>query len=220
MKKTPEVIRAGQALSACEVSDAGSSKSPAAGTRRSDPERRNAGPGAVGIPLFIFLALMIYGSPAWPVTADEAKQDCLTAVSGAIEAQKAWGKQSYEVANSVMSGITDNMFDLDCINGLALSGGIRFYGPGDLLSLLKQKVCNKINEATGALSKSIRVKASTAHGLFGVDSDAGVNRRVNPQPTVTTRSVDLNGDVAVDSEGVKTRGASDSFHRTLKELFK
>ena len=165
------------------------------------------------------LAMLIYVGAAWAVTADEAQQDCVKAVSGAIEAQKAWGGQSYAVADSMMSGITDRLFDLNCINGLALSGGIRFYGPGDLLSLLKRQACERINEATGALNRSIRAKAGAAHGLYGVDSDAGITRRVSPQPTVPRRSADINGSAAADGAGLQTRG-SESFNRTLRELFK
>lgn len=167
--------------------------------------------------LALCLAMLIYGGPAWAVTADESRRDCVKAVSGAIEAQKAWGGQSYAVADSMMSGITDRLFDLDCINRLALSGGIRFYGPGDLLSLLQRQACKKINAATDALNTSIKARAGAAHGLYGVESHAGITRRVSPQPSVPRRSVDING--SVDGAGAQTRG-SESFNRTLREIFK
>ncbi len=171
--------------------------------------------------VFMVLFLITALCPAW--AGEDTWEKCRQVAGHAGQTYQTVQMRDMQTLDRLMGGITDQFFNLDCINRISLSGGIRFYGPGDLLGLLKQHVCGEINRVVDRIETQVREGKDVFRGMFGLEYHAGVRVHPSRQPVLApARQLDLNGDLRLDSGGPRYRlnDTAERFHQTLKELFK
>lgn len=147
---------------------------------------------------------------------------CQQAVQAARLTQESAAERGMTIANRIMSGLTDELFNLDCINRISLFGGIRFHRPDDLLALLKKETCSRINQWVDKANARITRSFSGWDDQFGVHFEAGARTEQAEPVVVHRRVVDLNGDLQIGLEAPPEQDTGDNLplDEALRELFR
>ena len=127
-----------------------------------------------------------------------------------------------DIANRIMSELSNDLFNLDCINNISLSGGIRVYGSNDLLAFLKQESCARINQWVAKANARIAHDFAVANGRLGAQFAAAIHPQNRPTEGAVENPqwvVDLNGDP--QAAGAQSNEINDpELEQALRALFR
>lgn len=157
-----------------------------------------------------------------PGGAGAQSPPCHQAVQAARLTQESTAERGMTIANRIMSGLTDELFNLDCINKISLFGGIRFHRPDDLIALLRKESCDQINQWVDKANARITRSFSGWDDQFGLQLEAGARTEKAEPVAVHRRVVDLNGDVQIGLEAPPEQDTGDNLPlgQALRELFR